>query len=115
MNPQTVTIIAVIAVTASVTILLRAFPFLLFSTGRKCPPVITYIGKVLSPAAIAMLVIYCLCSEFRDRPFSKAGYGLPELTASAIVIALHWWKKNPLLSIISGTAVYMLMVQCFFC
>ena len=67
MSGQTITIIAVIAVTATITVLLRAFPFLLFSSGRKCPPVITYIGKVLSPAAIAMLVVYCLCSEYRGR------------------------------------------------
>lgn len=114
MSGQTITIISVITVTATITVLLRAFPFLLFSTGRKCPPVITYIGKVLSPAAIAMLVVYCLCSEYRGRSLADGGWGLPELIASVTVIALHRWKKNPLLSIITGTAVYMLLVQCIF-
>ena len=89
MNAQTVTIISVIAITAVITILLRAFPFLLFSSGKKCPGIITYVGKVLSPAAIAMLVIYCICSAYRDRTFAQGGFGLPELTASITVIALH--------------------------
>lgn len=114
MNPQPWFIIAVIAVTAGVTVLLRAFPFLLFSSGKKCPPIITYIGEVLAPAAIAMLAVYCLVSAYRNQTFSGGGYGLPELLASATVILLHWWKKNPLLSIISGTAVYMLIIQNFF-
>ena len=114
MSQQTVFITAVIIVTAGVTILLRAFPFLLFSSGKKCPPIISYIGEVLAPAAIAMLSIYCLVSAYRNQTFADGGYGLPELLASATVILLHWWKRNPLLSIITGTAVYMLIIQNFF-
>ena len=41
----------------AVTIALRAFPFVMFSGSRPVPAVIKYIGKVLAPAAIAMLVI----------------------------------------------------------
>lgn len=111
---QTWFIIAIIAVTASVTILLRAFPFLLFSSSRKCPPLIDYIGKVLAPAAIAMLVVYCLVSVYREQSFSDGGYGIAEFLGCATVILLHLWKKNPLLSIIGGTVIYMLMVQKFF-
>ena len=114
MENQTVFIILIIAVTAAVTVLLRAFPFLLFSTGKKCPEVISYIGKVLSPAAIAMLVVYCFCSVYRDKTFASGGFGIPELAGSITVIVLHWWKKNPLLSIICGTTVYMLILQNFF-
>ena len=114
MNSQTVIIISVIAVTAAVTIALRAFPFLLFSGGKKCPPVITYIGKVLSPAAIAMLTVYCICSVYRDKTFSAGGWGIPEIVGSVTVILLHKWKGNPLLSIFAGTAVYMTITQCFF-
>ena len=107
-------IAAVIAVTAAVTIGLRAFPFVLFSSGKKCPPVITYIGKVLAPAAIAMLVVYCLFSVYSSKSFSGGGYGIPEAAASLTVILLHLWKRNPLLSIIAGTFVYMLVLQKFF-
>lgn len=108
---ETAYLCALILVTAGVTIFLRAFPFLLFGTGAKTPPVIEYLGKVLSPAAIAMLVIYCFGCYFRDRPPLQYGYGLAELIAALVVTGLQLWKKNPLLSIVAGTAVYMFLVQ----
>ncbi len=114
MNSETVYIIALAAVTFAVTVALRALPFLLFGSGRKCPAAITYIGKVLSPAAIAMLVIYCYCSTYRGKEFFASGAGIPEFAASLTTVALHLWKRNPLLSIICGTAVYMVLVQNFF-
>ena len=115
MSSETWYILAVIGVSAAVTVLLRAFPFLLFSSGRKCPAVIDYIGKVLAPAAIAMLVVYCLFSVYSKKSFADGGFAIPEAAASLTVIALHLWKKNPLLSIIIGTAVYMFLRQKFFC
>ncbi|MBO5667730.1 MAG: AzlD domain-containing protein [Lentisphaeria bacterium] len=114
MDSQTLNILLVIFVTATVTISLRALPFLLFADEKKCPAVITYIGKVLSPAAIAMLAVYCLLAVYREQSFADGGFGIPELTAGAVVVLLHWWKRNPLLSIICGTALYMLIVQNFF-
>ena len=107
-------IAAVILVTAGITIALRAFPFLLFSSGKKCPAVITYIGKVLAPAAIAMLAVYCILSVYKEKTLEAGGYGIPEIAASLTVILCHWWKRNALLSIITGTAVYMLILQKFF-
>ncbi|MBE6356012.1 MAG: branched-chain amino acid transporter AzlD [Lentisphaerae bacterium] len=113
MNSETLIIAGIVAVTALVTIALRAFPFLLFSGGKKCPEVITYIGKVLSPAAIAMLAAYCLLAVYRDQTFARGMWGIPEFAGTLTVVLLHWFKKNPLLSIISGTAVYMILVQHF--
>ena len=97
-----------------VTIALRAFPFVMFSGSRPVPPVIKYIGKVLAPAAIAMLVIYCYASSYRDTSFAAGGYGIPEAAASVAVILLQLWKRNPLLSIIVGTAIYMVLKQTVF-
>ena len=53
---QTAYMLSLVAVTAGVSILLRAFPFILFGSAKKTPDSIRYIGKVLSPAAIAMLL-----------------------------------------------------------
>jgi len=58
---------AVIAVVAIVTWILRAFPFLLFGN-RPLPKAILYLGKVLPPAIMTVLVIYCL------RDISFAGH-----------------------------------------
>ena len=113
MDAETLTIAGIVAVTGAVTVALRAFPFLLFSGGKKCPDIITYIGKVLSPAAIAMLAVYCLVAVYRNQNFAAGLWGVPELSGTLTVVLLHWFGKNPLLSIISGTAVYMVLIQCF--
>ena len=97
-----------VAVMASVTILLRFLPFWVFK--GKTPAYITYLGKVLPPAIIGMLVIYCL----RNTSIQAAPHGLPELIAAVIVVGLQAWKRNALVSILSGTVAYMLMVQLVF-
>ncbi|MBO5918575.1 MAG: AzlD domain-containing protein, partial [Oscillospiraceae bacterium] len=55
--PQT---LASIAVMAAVTFLTRALPFLLFDRGEHPPRIVLYLGQVLPPAVIAMLIVYCL-------------------------------------------------------
>ena len=97
-----------IAVMAIVTALLRFLPFIVFK--RSTPEYISYLGRVLPAALIGMLVIYCL----KDVSVTAAPHGLPELIAAAVVVGLQAWKRNSLLSILSGTVVYMLMVQLVF-
>ena len=77
---------------------------------KKVPAYVTYLGRVLPPAIIGMLVIYCL----KDTTVTAAPFGAPELIAGALVVALQAWKRNALLSILSGTAVYMLLIQLVF-
>ena len=101
---------ALIAVMALVTMALRFLPFLIFREDRKTPPIINYLGKVLPYAIMGMLVIYCL----RGISFAAASDYLPELIAGAVVVLAHVWKRNSLLSIISGTVCYMLLVQLVF-
>ena len=95
-----------IAVVSLVTIALRFLPFLIFGE-RKTPEKITYLGKVLPYAIMAMLVVYCL----KGISFVKMPFGIPELLGVGCVVLLHLWKRNTLLSIIGGTVVYMILVQ----
>lgn len=112
MDDMTLYLILLTAVTGGVNFLLRAFPFLAFGRGKKPPELIRYIGDVVSPAAIAMLVVYCFCGYFKARPFGAAsGWNLPEIGAGLVVIGLHLWKRNPLLSIIAGVVIYMILMQ----
>ena len=97
-----------VAVMSAVTVLLRALPFLVFR--KKVPAYVTYLGRVLPPAIIGMLVIYCL----KDTTVTAAPFGAPELIAGALVVILQAWKRNALLSILGGTAVYMLLIQLVF-
>ena len=103
-------LIITIAMVVLGTMLTRFTPFLVFPAGRDTPKYVQYLGKALPGAALGMLVIYC----FKDvDPFAEA-YGLPELIALAVIVGLHLWRRNMLLSIASGTAAYMLLVTFVF-
>ena len=97
-----------IAVMSIVTLLLRALPFAAFR--KQTPPYISYLGQVLPPAIIGMLVVYCL----KDIAPAIHPYGIPELIAVACVVGVQCWKRKALISILTGTAVYMLLTQTVF-
>ena len=101
---------ALVAVMAAVTILLRFLPFLIFRADRPIPAYVVYLGHVLPPAIIGMLVVYCL----KDTAVTAAPHGLPELIAALSVVVLQVWKRSSLVSILSGTVIYMLLVQLVF-
>ncbi len=101
--------ILMIAVISLVTIALRVVPFLVFGT-KKTPKFILFLGKYLPYAIMGMLVVYCL----KGVSLLAAPYGLPELIAVLVVVGLHLWKRNTLLSIASGTICYMLLIQFVF-
>jgi len=99
--------VAVILVCAVATFATRALPHLLFNEKRRVPPIIEYLGEILPPAIIAVLVIYCL----KDVSFLSGNHGLPEIISIVVVITLHWWKNNTLLSIGGGTVLYMILIR----
>ena len=88
-------IITVIAVMAMVTIALRFLPFILFDHGEQLPKWISYLGKVLPPAIMSMLLVYCL----RNINLMEGKHGFPELICVGVTILIHHWKRNTLLSI----------------
>lgn len=91
------------------TMATRFLPFLVFPKGKTPPKFVQYLGKVLPCTAIGLLVVYC----FKDVA-SSGTYGIPEILSVLLIIVLHKWKKNTLLSIGGGTALYMLLVQTMF-
>lgn len=113
---------AAIAVMAAVTFLTRALPFLLFDRGDRPPKLVLYLGRVLPPAIIAMLIIYCLKGPLlalRDAfphllSLSAAGEWLPAFLSVLAVALLHLWRRNTLLSIFGGTVLYMVLAQAVF-
>ena len=97
---DTLSALLIVAVVAAVTLFTRVLPFAVFRN-RKLPHMVSYLGRVLPAAIMAILIIYCL----RGVRVGAYPYGLPEAIAAAVVIALHLWKRSVLLSIFSGTAV----------
>ena len=92
------------------TLLTRFLPFLLFPAGKPTPKYIQYLGTVLPSAVFGLLVVYCL----KNVSLFGGSHGLPEAISIAVVVALHTWKRQMLLSIAGGTVCYMLLVQFVF-
>ncbi len=92
------------------TILTRSLPFLIFPEKRPIPKYVKYLAEVLPYTITGMLVVYCL----KDISFVQAPYALPEAISIIVIIMLHVWKKNTLLSIGGGVLLYMLLVQYVF-
>ncbi|MBQ3110219.1 MAG: AzlD domain-containing protein [Clostridia bacterium] len=98
--------LSAILVMAAVTALLRFFPFLVMGN-KKTPAYVEYLGKVLPYAVMAMLVVYCL----REIDFTHMPFGLCEFVSVLLVIGVHVWKRNTLLSIVIGTICYMVLIR----
>lgn len=94
-----------IAVISLATVITRFLPFIVFPDSKKPPEFISYLAKVLPTAVIGFLVIYCLRNSFNNF------YGAPELISIIVIVLIHKWKHNLLLSAGSGTILYMLLVQ----
>lgn len=104
---QTLITIAAIVFATQIS---RWLPFIAFSGKKETPEFVKYLGRVLPPALMGLIVVYC----FKNTPILTGSHGLPELIASAVVIASYQWKENLLLSVGGGTLVYMLLVQFVF-
>ena len=92
------------------TMATRFLPFLVFSGDNPTPKYIQFLGKALPAAIFGMLVVYCL----KNVSILTGNHGIPELIAIVVVVLLHLWKRQMLLSIAGGTVCYMLLVQFVF-
>ena len=99
--------LAMILLSGAITYTLRALPFLAFGGERKMPRLMQRLAVTLPPAIMAALVVYCL----KALPTQSATEWLPTVSAVAVVVTLHLWKRNTILSVFGGTACYMLLLQ----
>ena len=102
--------IAIIGIVVFGTMLTRFLPFLVFGRKKEAPKYIQYLGRVLPAAVFGLLVVYCL----KDVNFFTGSHGIPEAIAIFVVVLLHVWKRQMLLSIAGGTVCYMVLLQVFF-
>lgn len=98
----------IVLVTALGTIATRAVPFIMFGNSkREIPKAVLYLGKVLPSAVMAALVIYSL----KHVSFLTVSLWVNEIIAVVATAAIHVWRRNTLLSIGIGTAIYMVLAQ----
>ena len=100
----------IIVIMGLVTLAARIVPMLIFGRDEKVPDYIMYLGRTVPYTAMGLLIVYCL----RDISFASAPHALPEIIAMAVVIGSYLWKRNSILSVVVGTALYMFWVQVVF-
>ncbi|MCL2232764.1 MAG: AzlD domain-containing protein [Treponema sp.] len=104
----------------AVILFCRAFPFLFFggkdsgvhseeadAKSLRKAAFLTFVEKTVPPAAMTVLAFNALGGAFRYTPEA----GLLVLAASVFTALVHIWKRNPLISIFGGTAVYMILLR----
>ncbi len=94
-----------VAVVSLVTIAVRALPFLVFRDEKDVPDTVRYLGKVLPSAVMGMLVVFCL----KDVDLMSGSHGIPEFLSVLVTATAYLWKKDTSVSVIVGTALYMLL------
>ena len=107
---DTIHSIGIVAVASIVTAAIRFIPFVLFPENKQLPKVLIFLSNVLPASVMGMLLVYC----FRNTNVSVHPFALPEIIASAVVAASYVWKRNILVSIATGTVLYMILVQFVF-
>jgi len=95
----------------AVIIFCRALPFLFFSRngekGSASGRLIGFVEKIVPPVAMTVLTFNILGASFKTDLMD----GFLVLCASAATAVLHLWKSNFLISILGGTAVYMILCR----
>ena len=99
-----------IATIAIITYLLRLTPFILFGKHQETPKWIVYIGGYLPPAVMGMLIIYSI----KNTDVFQLDQIAPLAIAILITALFHLWRRNNLISILTGTVSYMLLIQVIF-
>ncbi|MEW2433029.1 AzlD domain-containing protein [Streptomyces caniferus] len=91
----------------AVTWALRALPFVALAPLRASSTV-RYLSTRMPVGVMVLLLAYCL----RDVPVTGIG-ALAPLTALAVTVGLHLWRRNALLSILGGTTVHVVPASTF--
>jgi branched-subunit amino acid transport protein AzlD len=104
--------LVLVFVMGAVIFFCRAFPFLFFSQSisRKTSlkeSLLNFVEKIVPPAAMTVLTFNALGGALKNNPPD----GLLVFTASVFTALIHLWKRNTMISIIGGTALYMLMIR----
>jgi branched-subunit amino acid transport protein AzlD len=99
-------VLGAILAMAAVTVFCRAAPFLFFMS-RRPPAVVDYLQRYIPPMIMTVLVL----GSYKGISFGSASLWVPSVAAGLAVAGLHLWKRNALLSIIGGTALYMVLIR----
>jgi branched-subunit amino acid transport protein AzlD len=82
----------------------RVFPFLFFRE-KASETFLALVEKTAPPVAMTVLAFNAISGPIKEDLHTA----IPVLAASAFTALVHLWKRNSLISIIGGTALYMVL------
>ncbi|MFI4919626.1 MAG: AzlD domain-containing protein [Legionellales bacterium] len=97
-------------VTLSLSLLIVITRMLPFLFGRFMSNDFNEVGKLLPSYIMLLLVVY----ELNLKTITQPPYGIPALLSLGLMTAVHLWLKNTFISLISGTAFYILLITTVF-
>ena len=86
----------------------RLFPFLFFRNKAAAPSktaFLNFVEKTVPPVAMTVLAFNSMAGPVKG----NINEAIPVLGAAALTALVHLWKRNPLISIFGGTALYMIL------
>ena len=103
----------------AVILLCRVFPFVFFRSGKisgskASRTLLDFVELVAPPAAMTVLAINALGPSIRwlsSFAAAESNTHPAALVAALCTVVLHLVKRNPLISIIGGTAAYMILMN----
>jgi branched-subunit amino acid transport protein AzlD len=99
-------LIAAVMIAATITFALRALPFTVIEPLRG-----SRLARQLAVRMPAGLMLILVVYLLRDVPAEAPSAAVVSVVAVLLVAGLHWWRSNALLSIVTGTAFYVLAVN----
>lgn len=90
-----------------ITLMWRSLPFLFFGGKHQMPKLLEKLKDLLPSAIMAILLVYGL------KGLSGAGGhdALAMIVASVFTAGIHLWRKNTILSVFLGTALYIVLLN----
>ena len=118
----------IVCAMGAVILFCRAFPFLFFgreqfSQSKGTKAFLDFVERIAPPAAMTVLAFNALGPSIRNlanglflavssSPASEDYLGsLAIVVAATLTAIIHLWKRNALISIIGGTAAYMILCR----
>jgi len=103
---STTTLLIITLIVALITFTTRLLPFAFFRN-KQVPQALSSLETGLPVMIMVLLAMNCL----KNVEWTSYPHGLPEIICIIIVGVLHLYKRNALISILSGTLVYVLLVH----
>ena len=101
---DTTYVLGAIAAMALITFALRALPFVA-SRWLQSHAIVRRLGRFLPLAIMTLLLLHTVVGSAREH----ASGPWPELLCAGLAAGLQWRSRNPLLSILAGTGLYVLL------